>query len=165
MPILIDIVYEERMNSKENRSLCTQVELIMKAIRHMEDPPGIHLCSVQGFAKEQLQKMRYQFWKLKSNEEDILEVAKKMNKKPIYLSPDAPDPLTEIDPDAAYIIGGLVDRTVIKNASYQRALDLGIPVVRLSIREMMKNRTCLNLDHVVMMLNKFKQTKDWKTAF
>ena len=88
-----------------------------------------------------------------------------MNKKPIYLSPDAPDPLTEIDPDAAYIIGGLVDRTVIKNASYQRALDLGIPVVRLPIREMMKNRTCLNLDHVVMMLNKFKQTNDWKTAF
>lgn len=44
-----------------------------------------------------------------------------MNKKPIYLSPDAPEQLTQIDPDAAYIIGGLVDRTVLKNASKYRA--------------------------------------------
>ena len=29
----------------------------------------------------------------------------------------------------------------------------------------MKNRACLNLDHVVMMINKFKETNDWKTAF
>ena len=44
-----------------------------------------------------------------------------MNKKPIYLSPDATDQLHQIDPDAAYIIGGLVDRTVIKKASFNRA--------------------------------------------
>jgi tRNA (guanine9-N1)-methyltransferase len=44
-----------------------------------------------------------------------------LNKKPIYLSPDASEELLEIDPDAAYVIGGLVDRTVIKNASLNRA--------------------------------------------
>ena len=137
----------------------------MKAIKHMEDPPGIHLCSVGGLGLEQLQKMKYQYWTLKSNSEDILEVAKALKKKPIYLSPDAPDHLTEIDPDAAYIIGGLVDRTVLKNASYQRATELGIPAVSLPIRQFMKNRACLNLDHVVTMINKFKETKDWKAAF
>ena len=100
--------------------------------------------------------MKYHHWTLKSNEEDVLEVAKQMNKKPVYLSPDAPEPLTHIDPDAVYIIGGLVDRTVIRNASYNRAEQLGIPAVCLPIREMMKSRHCLNLDHVVMMINKFK---------
>jgi hypothetical protein len=30
---------------------------------------------------------------------------------------------------------------------------------------MMKNRACLNLDHVVMILSKFKECKDWKIAF
>ena len=59
----------------------------------------------------------------------------------------------------------MVDRTVLKNASYQRACELGIPSVSLPIREFMKNRACLNLDHVVMMINKFKETKDWKIAF
>ena len=131
----------------------------------MEEPPGIHLCSVGGFGLERLQKMNYEFWTLKSNPENVLEVAKSLNKKPIYLSPDAPNPLMQIDPNAAYIIGGLVDRTVLKNASLQRAAELGIPAVSLPIREFMKNRACLNLDHVVMMINKFKETKDWKVAF
>lgn len=29
----------------------------------------------------------------------------------------------------------------------------------------MKNRACLNLDHVVMILSKFKECGDWKVAF
>ena len=29
----------------------------------------------------------------------------------------------------------------------------------------MKGRSCLNLDHVVSMICKFKETKDWKVAF
>ena len=65
--------------------------------------------------------MKYHYWTLKSNEEDVVEVSKRMNKKPIYLSPDASDTLDSIDPDAAYIIGGLVDRTVMKDASLSRA--------------------------------------------
>lgn len=61
----------------------------MKSIKHIDDPPGIHLCSVGGGLKSQLEKMRYQYWTLTSNTDNVLEVAKRMNKKPIYLSPDA----------------------------------------------------------------------------
>ena len=128
----------------------------MKAIKHMEDPPGIHLCSVAGGFKAQLEKMKYHYWTLTSSADDIVEVAKKLGKNPVYLSPDSPDELNAIDPNAAYIIGGLVDRTVIKNASFDRAQELGIPSVRLPIREYMKSRKCLNLDHVVSMICKFK---------
>jgi len=67
--------------------------------------------------------------------------------------------------DTAFIIGGLVDRTVIKNASYIRAKELKIEARNLPIRQFMKTRICLNLDHVVMILCKFKETKDWKVAF
>lgn len=63
------------------------------------------------------------------------------------------------------MIGGLVDRTVIKNASLDRAKELGIPAKKLPISEWMKGRKCLNLDHVVMILCKFKETNDWKLAF
>ena len=42
------------MNEKENKSLACQIELIMKIIKHIENPPGIHLCSVQGGIKSQL---------------------------------------------------------------------------------------------------------------
>lgn len=63
----------------------------MKALKHIEDPPGIHLCSVAGGLKTQLEKMKYNYWTLTSSPDNIIEVAKKMNKKPVYLSPDAED--------------------------------------------------------------------------
>lgn len=121
LPILIDAVYESKMNPKENKSLAIQIQLIMKTIKNMENPPGIHLCSIHGFAKGQLERMGYQHWTLTSSSENIIEVSKKLGKKPVYLSPDAPEPLLDIDSDITYVIGGLVDRTVIKNASLTRA--------------------------------------------
>ena len=39
----------------------------MKTIKHIDDPPGIHLCSVQGGIKNQLEKMRYNYWTLTSS--------------------------------------------------------------------------------------------------
>ena len=45
---MIDMVYEQQMNEKENRSLAKQVELIMKVIKHFDRPPSIHLCNVEG---------------------------------------------------------------------------------------------------------------------
>lgn len=32
----------------------------------------------------------------------------------IYFSPDAPDPISTIDPSKVYVIGGLVDRSIAK---------------------------------------------------
>lgn len=62
-------------------------------------------------------------------------------------------------------MGGLIDRTIIKYASYHRANELGIEARHLPIAQFMKGRSCLNLDHVVAMVCKFKETGDWKVAF
>lgn len=34
--MIIDLVYEDRMNSKENRSLAKQIELIMQSIKQLD---------------------------------------------------------------------------------------------------------------------------------
>jgi len=47
LPILIDMVYEDKMNRIENKSLAKQVELIMKAIKHAEKVPSIHICGLR----------------------------------------------------------------------------------------------------------------------
>ena len=60
--IMIDLVYEARMNDKENTSLGKQVELIMCMIKGAKEPPSIHLCSFSGRAEAQLTKMGYQNW-------------------------------------------------------------------------------------------------------
>ncbi len=43
------------------------------------------------------------------------------NKTMIYLSPDADQELEEVNKECVYIVGGLADRTVCKNASLNRA--------------------------------------------
>lgn len=60
--IMIDMVYESKMNEKENRSLAKQIELIMKAIKHTEEPPSIHLCNFAGGIQQQMERMGYQYW-------------------------------------------------------------------------------------------------------
>jgi hypothetical protein len=57
--IILDLVFESKMNQKENRSLGSQIELIMKAIKHVEEPPSIHLCSFKDGIRSHMTKMRY----------------------------------------------------------------------------------------------------------
>lgn len=52
--IMVDLAFEELMNGKENKSLAKQIELIMKGIKHVEEPPSIHLCGFQGGIVPQL---------------------------------------------------------------------------------------------------------------
>lgn len=63
------------------------------------------------------------------------------------------------------MIGGLVDRTILKNASFNRAEQLGIKAYSLPIQEFMIKRKCLNLDHVALMLVQAQETGNWKDAF
>jgi Trm5-related predicted tRNA methylase len=48
LPILVDFVYEEHMNSKERTSLAVQIELIYKSMRKLDNPCSLHLCSLGG---------------------------------------------------------------------------------------------------------------------
>lgn len=53
----------------------------------------------------------------------------------VYLSPDATEDLETIDPQAVYVVGGIVDRTVIKNLSLSRASSMGFRTVKFPIRK------------------------------
>lgn len=87
--MMIDIVFEDRMGAKENKSLAKQIELITKVIKHTEDPPSIHLCSFGGLVQGHLEKMGLKYLPLITHLEDIVEVGQKLGKKLVYLSPDA----------------------------------------------------------------------------
>lgn len=70
--IMVDLAFEEFMNGKENKSLAKQIELIMKGIKHVDEPPSIHLCNFQGSIIAQLEKMGYNFWPLTTHAENIV---------------------------------------------------------------------------------------------
>ena len=53
----------------------------------------------------------------------------------VYFSPDATEILDTIDSTKVYVIGGLVDRSIAKNQSLDRASSLGVQCVRLPLAE------------------------------
>lgn len=55
------------------------------------------------------------------------------NDEMVYLSPDSPNILTELDNSKVYILGGLVDENIKKGATYQKASLEGVATAQLPI--------------------------------
>ena len=51
----------------------------------------------------------------------------------VYLTPNAPDFMTEYDPHKIYIIGGLVDKVVTKPVTMAKAKREGIKMAKLPL--------------------------------
>ncbi|XP_022244744.1 tRNA methyltransferase 10 homolog B-like, partial [Limulus polyphemus] len=88
----------------------------------------------------------------------------------IYLSPDSPHVLTDLNPEVVYVIGGLVDETVKKKLSLQVAVQSGLLTARLPIIEWLKRgskgtfSTVLSVNQVFDILLKYHETNDWTQA-
>ncbi|RKF60075.1 tRNA -methyltransferase [Erysiphe neolycopersici] len=85
----------------------------------------------------------------------------------IYLTSDSPNTLTQLTPNTSYIIGGIVDKNRHKGLCYKRACERGIYTAKLPIGEYMKmqSRTVLAVNHVVEIMLKWLETKNWGEAF
>jgi tRNA (guanine9-N1)-methyltransferase len=85
----------------------------------------------------------------------------------IYLSAESPNTIHTLSPHSTYIIGGLVDRNRHKGICYKTACEKGIRTARLPIGEyvQMSSRKVLTTNHVVEIMLRYLETKDWGKAF
>ncbi|KAL4901382.1 hypothetical protein BDW74DRAFT_170287 [Aspergillus multicolor] len=85
----------------------------------------------------------------------------------VYLSSDSSETLTELKPYSTYIIGGLVDKNRYKGICHKRATELGIRTAKLPIGEyiQMNSRPVLATNHVVELMVRWLQLRDWGEAF
>ncbi|KUF76293.1 tRNA methyltransferase 10 A [Phytophthora nicotianae] len=91
--------------------------------------------------------------------------------KLVYLSPDSDNVLEQLDPAYAYVVGGIVDRSVRKGETKTKAATRGIRTARLPLQEHYEQlgtrvRThIMNLDSVLIVLNEVANHGDWGRAF
>ena len=95
------------------------------------------------------------------------------------LTPDAEEDLDDVSEDKIYIIGGIVDRSVIKNLSMNRVSSLKSEIIGDNIKIVTKKlpllkyikdlkNIVLNINTVVEILSLYadmdKDKKDWKSV-
>ncbi|KAL3430469.1 hypothetical protein BDV09DRAFT_178464 [Aspergillus tetrazonus] len=85
----------------------------------------------------------------------------------VYLTSDSSETLTELKPYSTYIIGGLVDKNRHKGICHKRATELGIRTAKLPIGQyiQMNSRPVLATNHVVEIMVRWLQLRDWAEAF
>ena len=86
----------------------------------------------------------------------------------VVLSPDAQEPLAELDPTAVYIVGGLCDYRRVRNATRGRAESRGVVCRRLPLREALGRTLAveiLTVDQVLhVLLEAANNGSDWARA-
>ncbi|XP_062849438.1 tRNA methyltransferase 10 homolog B [Trichomycterus rosablanca] len=90
----------------------------------------------------------------------------------VYLTPDAPEALEQVDEEKIYILGGLVDESIQKKISFARAQELGVHMARLPIDEyMVKKPNSKNFHSKILAINQvfdilltFRDTGSWSKA-
>ncbi|NXX14228.1 TM10B methyltransferase, partial [Podargus strigoides] len=90
----------------------------------------------------------------------------------VYLTPDSENVLEDIDPNKVYVLGGLVDESIHKKLTLQRAQEQFLQTARLPIREYMvktvntKNyhSETLAINQVFDVLSTYYETRSWPAA-
>ncbi|XP_010724558.1 tRNA methyltransferase 10 homolog B [Meleagris gallopavo] len=90
----------------------------------------------------------------------------------VYLTPDSENVLEDIDPKKVYVLGGLVDESIHKNLTLQRAQEQSLQTARLPIREyMVKSMNTKNyysetlaINQVFDVLSTYYKTQSWPDA-
>ncbi len=163
--IIFDLEFVDIMKEREMKSLVLQLGYCYGLNRYLKNPFNFNLFSFKNSVKLEAEKMGGKFWHVNLNEENFYEneeIISNINNL-IYLSPDSPNILKEINLENVFIIGGFVDKPISKNRTLFKANSLGIKTAKLPIEDYVDDlRSCvLNLNTVVEILGNFIESNDW----
>ncbi|EPY78656.1 RNA (guanine-9-)-methyltransferase domain-containing protein 3 [Camelus ferus] len=90
----------------------------------------------------------------------------------VYLTPDSEHALEDVDLNKVYILGGLVDESVQKKVTFQKAQEHSVKTARLPIQEYMVRRQneknyhseILAINQVFDILSTYFDTQNWPEA-
>ena len=184
MRVIIDCDFEHLMNEQGNKSMVRQIVDLYSINKISSNPFRVILYGVGKQIKEGLEKSDYKNWigieiyfkeDYPSFDKFIEEILYKDDKRSLddikkdvyYLSADSENNIENIDSNATYIIGGIVDRNKYKGLSLNKAKKLGINHGKFPIGDYLKLQSSqvLTTNHTFHILNEFSIKHDWKEAF
>ena len=179
--ICFDLNYNSYMDWKEQKSLVSQLSLCYSINKHNKKKINFYFTNMTKDLMDKLNKNGAENWKVHYHDSPFYSIEEliKLNKEFVYLTPDAEEDLEDVTDDKIYIIGGIVDRTVIKNLSLNRISNLkhdnnynkiNIISRKLPLLKYIKDlkNIVLNINTVVEILSLYndmdEDKKDWKTV-
>ena len=179
--ICFDLNFNHYMEKKEQKSLSSQLALCYNINKRNSKKINFYFTNMTQELMNILNKNDADKWKVHYHDEPfyLIDDLIKLKKEFVYLSPDAEEELNDVNEDKIYIIGGIVDRTVIQNLSLNRIISLKnddnceikIVAKKLPLIKYIKDvkNTVLNINTVVEILSLYadmdEDKKDWKTVF
>lgn len=160
--VAIDCAYNTLMSQKEQKSLARQLCFAYASNRKLAEPFSLHICGLGDSLPHSLPD-GFDRWHVRTAAEEAC--AHFPREQVVYLTPDSPHTLDAIDERCAYVIGGLVDGTIKKSQSLQRAEQWGVRTARLPIQEhALDCKPVLTINGVVELLAAFRETANWGEA-
>ena len=184
MKVIIDCDFEHLMNEQGNKSMVRQIVDLYSINKESSNPFRVILYGVGKQIKDGLEKSNYENWigievyfkeDFPTFDKFIEEILYKDDKRPkddikkniFYLTADSENNIENIDNNATYIIGGIVDRNKYKGLTFNKAKELGINHGKFPIGDYLKLQSSqvLTTNHTFHILNEFSIKHDWKDAF
>ena len=184
--VCFDLDYNNCMDKKEKQSLVVQLSLCYNLNKKNKKKINFYLTKMNQEITDNLSKNHGDKWMVHYSDKAfyLIDELIKMKKEFVYLSPDADEDLLDVSEDQIYIVGGLVDRTVIKNRSMLRfnniknndindnegKNEIKIVAKKLPLQKYVENLNnhILNINTVVEILSLYmdmdEDKKDWKKA-
>ena len=178
--ICFDLNYNSYMDYKEQKSLIAQLSLCYGINKHNIKKINFYFTNMTQDLMHKLNKNGAEKWKVHYYDTPfyLTDELIKLNKEFVYLTPDAEEDLEDVSEDKIYIVGGIVDRSVIKNLSMNRVTSLKnenignfkIVTKKLPLLKYIKDlkNIVLNINTVVEILSLYldmdKDKKDWKNV-
>lgn len=169
-PLVVDLSYYNVMTYSENMLLAKQIGIAYGENRHHLKPFNLQLCSfppespLMVHIMRNMQNLNHPSLPVVTYPTSLLETYPK--EKIVYLSPNAKKIMTSYDPDAIYVIGGIVDKANSVPYTLAKVKKENLEAVKLPLHYLQwsSGNKSLTVDQVVKILLDYRVTNDWDYA-
>lgn len=179
--VILDCAWEDKHNDQTMKSLTQQIMFCYGINRRHECPAPMYMTGVGPQVTHNLNKSNFSHWQgVTITAQDYLghphfsvepqpastDGTPNVVKQLVYLTSDAEETLETLEPNCAYIIGGIVDRNKHKFATFNKAKAQGVRVAKLPIKEnfALAATHILTVNHVYNILLNYAKYQDWVQA-